>query len=84
MGAEWREVFPNYACGGAWSGETQEGFAKMLLFEMGFDGYIGVYQAVNGRSGIPRMICMCKPERCQRKGTIISIMCLEPKAGRKT
>lgn len=79
VGAEWREVFPNYACGEAWSGETQGGFAKMLLFEMGFDGYIGVYQVVNGSSGIPRKICMCKPEDVREQGTVISILCLEPK-----
>lgn len=55
----------------------------MLLFEMSFDRYIGVYQVVNGRNGIPRMICMCKQRDNREQGTIISIMFLEPKAGQK-
>lgn len=41
------------AYGEAWSGENRKAFAKMLIFELGFDRCIGVYRVVNGRSGLP-------------------------------
>lgn len=70
----------NCACGGAWSGANQKGFAKMLISELGFDGCIGVYQVVNGRSGIPGTR---KGSLSQRKireqGTIISVVWQEAK-----
>lgn len=67
MGAQWREGLTAY--GEAWSVEDQKGFAKMLLLELAFDRCIGVYQVVNGRSGVPgTRKGVYVPEKCPRTG----------------
>lgn len=67
MGAQWREGLTAY--GEAWSVENQKGSAKMLLLELAFDRCIGVYQVVNGRSGVAGTTKgVYVPEKCQRTG----------------
>lgn len=55
MGAEWKEwgtVGAEYLWRSlVW--KESERFCKDATFELGFDRRIGVYQVVNGRSGIP-------------------------------
>lgn len=56
---------------GAWPGENQKGFAKILILELGLDRYIGVYQVRNGRSGIPgTRKDLSKPGKCPRAGSL--------------
>lgn len=53
-------------------------------FEMAFAWCLGVYQVVNGRSGIFQVKGeMHKTEKSQRTGPIISVMWLEPVQGKE-
>lgn len=70
----------NCACGVARSGDNQTGFAKMLILELGFDGCIGAYQAMNGKSGIPGTRKGSTSQRnVKEQGTIMRVVWLEPK-----